>query len=639
MHAFFHKVKYFVTVTYSSIRSNPRLKRKLILYSILLVVLILLDIALHLVPQKKNDSEALEQLAGELISYELQENSLSLHYTLMDCDSFDMNTHFDLDDTNIRLPEFTQTSLQSAKDTYTFFFTRLQAIHPEKLTEHEQFLYDVLYDSLESTCESFSYPYYSEPLSPSSGEQTSLLILLAEYRFETRDDIEHYLELLACIPDYFEDLIFYEQQKAAAGLFMSDSSARKLVEQCDLLCTTDSLSEHTHFLQTTFKRRVDTLVSLGVITQTDADSYTTRHDELLLHTVSPAYTALADGIFLLIGTGTNEQGLCYYDQGCAYYEHLLTSVTGSDRTPEDILLLLRTQFETDYQLFCNLVRKLQDTAVNSPRLSTDLFTPSLPFATPDEMLFDLQMRMKEDFPALSTQVTFEVMAVDTALSPYVSPAFYLTPPLDNYLENQIYINYGDRPDDLTLYTTLAHEGYPGHLYQTVYHDMDMNEDSLLPLEAMLSYGGYVEGWATYVEDMSYEYAAEILCECNGYSMTEAQLLTDFYKLNRRIQLCLYSILDVSIHYYGMTKPEAASLLNAYGISDLESITWIYEYIVEEPACYLKYYLGYLEICELKKTAQALWGDSYSDMKFHTFFLETGPAPFSILRHRISDSMS
>ena len=87
---------------------------------------------------------------------------------------------------------------------------------------------------------------------------------------------------------------------------------------------------------------------------------------------------------------------------------------------------------------------------------------------------------------------------------------------------------------------------------------------------------------------------------------------------------------------GMTKPEAASLLHAYGITDPESVTWIYEYVVEEPVCYLKYYLGYLEICELKKAAHAIWGDSYTEQKFHTFLLDAGPLPFGYLREILKE---
>ena len=54
-------------------------------------------------------------------------------------------------------------------------------------------------------------------------------------------------------------------------------------------------------------------------------------------------------------------------------------------------------------------------------------------------------------------------------------------------------------EDIRLFTTLAHEGYPGHLYQTTYY-ANTNPD---PLRNLLNFSGYVEGWATYAEMCSY----------------------------------------------------------------------------------------------------------------------------------------
>ena len=62
----------------------------------------------------------------------------------------------------------------------------------------------------------------------------------------------------------------------------------------------------------------------------------------------------------------------------------------------------------------------------------------------------------------------QIKYVSQEMQNFLSPAFYLIPALDNTEENIIYINNGHISDDLSLYTTLAHEGYPGHLYQTTY---------------------------------------------------------------------------------------------------------------------------------------------------------------------------
>lgn len=623
MPIFSSKVKSFLQKIKTA-RGPHHLRRRLILCAGILTTLTIISLLCYLRPSAPSESEKFRTLARDIASYELQNNGVSLHYTLADCNAYDM-TRYRLADSQTLLPLFSTEASVSEEAAYADFLDTLQDIDTSGLTAHEKLLYRILHDTLESSLENASYAYYYEPLSPSSGEQNSLLILLAAYRLESKEDIANYLELLAGIPSYFEGLLLYEQQKADAGLFMSDAAAEKLITQCDSLCTADSVLQQTHFLQTTFEARLRELLDANVLTEAEYDEYLAMNNELLLHTVSPAYTMLADGIFLLKGRGLNENGLCYYEDGSVYYENLLHSVTGSDRSPEEILNLLRDTFAADYLLLCDIAEKLLALETEGDVLSVEL-----PFSTPEEMLADLQVRIQRDFPPLTDNIDCRIHAVDDALAPYVSPAFYLIPPIDDYTNNCIYINYADQPDDLTLYTTLAHEGYPGHLFQTVYHLADMDDESLLPLEGMLSCSGYAEGWATYVEDLSYEYVADILVEQCGYPAEYASLLTDFYRIDRRLQLCLYSMLDVSVHYYGMTKPEAASLLHAYGITDPESVTWIYEYVVEEPVCYLKYYLGYLEICELKKAAHAIWGDSYTEQKFHTFLLDAGPLPFGYL---------
>lgn len=214
---------------------------------------------------------------------------------------------------------------------------------------------------------------------------------------------------------------------------------------------------------------------------------------------------------------------------------------------------------------------------------------------------------------------------------YSSPAYYLTPPIDDMSSNIIYINQKNMPDALTLYTTLAHEGYPGHLYQTVYSQLYMNLRNTSCLRYLLHYGGYTEGWALYVENLSYQYAQQLVQE---EAPTEA-LWYEACRLNRNLQLCTYSLLDIAIHYEGASLTQTANILQKLGITDQNTITYIYEYIVEEPVNYLKYYLGFLEFLSLKDSAETLWGEDFSLMKFHQFILETGPSDFQGLNDRLS----
>ena len=207
---------------------------------------------------------------------------------------------------------------------------------------------------------------------------------------------------------------------------------------------------------------------------------------------------------------------------------------------------------------------------------------------------------------------------------YSSPAYYLTPPIDDLWHNTIYLNKPNITDDLTLYTTLAHEGYPGHLYQTVYSQNFLNQQNASCIRSMLHYGGFVEGWAVYVENLSYGYAAQLT------KNEEAAAYIEACRLNRNLHLCLYSYMDIAIHYDGATPEQIGRFLENLGLGQHTNVETIYEYLVEEPCNYLKYYLGYLEFLSLKQQAEELWGTDYSDYRFHKFVLETGPSDFRSL---------
>lgn len=288
------------------------------------------------------------------------------------------------------------------------------------------------------------------------------------------------------------------------------------------------------------------------------------------------------------------------------------------------------------------------------------------------MLADLQEQMASDFPAFPGTEALpraEVKAVSACLEPYCAPAFYLTAPLDDSSSNAIYINESDAPTALELYTTLAHEGYPGHLYQTVYHNRrimaqilpgkgNVPSESNVPVESkvpsgsnvsgkslpdtsypflareLLSFPGYQEGWAVYVEFIAYDYAAD-LARASGSPALAVEIQQE--KHSRSLQLCLYSVIDLLIHSENASKERIGKLLANVGITNPASLDAIYDYIAEEPANYLKYYLGYLEFCSLKEQAKALWGTTYSDLNFHTFILDCGPSPFGLLQEALSQT--
>ena len=572
------------------------------------------------------DNRNFNKLTETIFKQELTGNTLNLHYTLAYPDDYGIS-HY-----NPTLPCYSkEEQLQTAQEIDNYL-NNLQNINIDKLNDNNQYVYNLLNRYLQHEKEGNAFPYYGDVLSPSSGMQSELPILFAEYTFRTKQDVDDYLALLDQTDEYFQSLLDYEKEKKDAGLLSADSSLKQVQDQCYTILSGNELDTQTHFLQTTFQERLQILVNQQEITEDESLAYQTQNNRLLKTVMKPAYEALADGLFLLMGDGTSLPiGLSSRPDGKAYYEWLVKKNTGSDLSIREIKALLYPQFDDTYEA----LRQLLLSKDNAVEIWSDIVEqdPVLLF-TPDEMLANLQAQMKTDFPPLPSKGLtaasipgLSVKSVSLSMQDYCAPAFYLTPPLDDIENNVIYINEKSTTGGLSLYTTLAHEGYPGHLYQSVFHQLTIQKQDISPVRQILWYGGYQEGWAVYVEFISYDYAAS-LAEKQGNS--DAAFAYQVEKMNRNMQLCLYAILDVSIHYDGATYEQVDQVLSKLGINNPTATRNIYNYIAEEPGNYLKYYLGYLQILKLKEEAEKLWGNEYNDLRFHTFFLNCGPSDFTTL---------
>lgn len=557
-----------------------------------------------------------------LFREEMKNDTLSMHYTLANPEPYGIPHD------HVSLLPYSKENEALRHQQMDNHIKAISSFQPFLWDKDSKLLLQLLKQQFSSGKADAQFPYYAEPLSPGSGIPANLPILLAEYTFRNEQDVINYLTLLSQIPDYLTGIADYEKEKAKAGLFMSDTSANIIIRQCYEIMDAQRLLQDTHFLNTTFSERVQTLVEKKLLTAEKAASYEQQNHILLLEQIMPAYEALGDEILALKGSGSNPDGLSHLPDGKAYYSFLFQETTGCHRSITDLKKLLAIQMKKDTEELSRLLKK-------SPSLLTAPLETQFPRMSSEEYLADLQLRMKEDFPAFPSSDTIPshtVKKVSKSLENYCSPAFYLTPPIDDISENSIYINEKDNTDALELYTTLAHEGYPGHLYQTVYYQLYQQQKKISPARNLLHYSGYSEGWALYVEMLSYDYAKELLKE-NGAS-ENTLLFADAIRLNRSIQLCLYSFLDISIHYDGATFETVSEYLHNFGITESAVVKDIYEYIVQEPANYPKYYVGYLEFLMLKDEAKQLWKNDYSDLRFHKLILETGPCPFSVLREQL-----
>ena len=533
-----------------------------------------------------------------LFQTEVSANTISLHYTLRSPSDYGIA---DIPATYGSLssdPVATKASVRNV-------LSSLQEFDPGTLSSENALTFKILDTYLKNASTGTDYLLYQEPLGPVSGIHTQLPVLLSEYSFYDTQDVETYLALLKETPSYFDSVIRFEQKKAASGLFMPDYQADSVLDTCQSFI--DMGKEN--YLVNTFNERI---ASLDLLPENKKDSFRKENIKLVTEEIYPAYQNLITAIKSLKGKGMNEQGLSYFPYGKKYYEYLVRQTTGCNESISRLRLMTRAQILED-------LRAMQKVLFPADAALTQASV--LEQTSPDSMLDDLRSKITDTFPEIP-DVDFQVKYVPESMQDYLSPAFYMIPAIDNLTENVIYINNGQTASGLNLYTTLAHEGYPGHLYQTVYFSASEPD----PIRSILDFGGYVEGWATYAEMMSY-YLAPL-------PKTEASLL----QKNSSVILGLYALADMGIHYDGWSVTDTVRFFSDYGINDPNAVQSVYKLIIGSPANYLKYYIGYLKFYELKKEMADALGNQFSQKEFHRAVLDVGPAPFEIVYDEVEKNL-
>lgn len=528
-------------------------------------------------------------------------DTITLHYQLADPSDYQIFRES---------VSFSNSYLKNTAD-YQKELASLHAFKKESFDASQQEIYHILEDYLERQRDLSKFPLYQTIFSPTTGIQAQLPITLCEFPIRSEDDLLIYFSLLEEIPDYFQELYELEQKKAEQGLFCSDRILDQIIAQMDASLN----NPEDHPLITSFSDHIKNLPLKRHQTQT----YTIRNKTLVLDTVLPAYKTLRDHLLTLKGSGKNALGICYYDQGKAYYSALAAALTGSDASPTEMIAMTEKNIHSLY-------RELEEILYLYPNayeqfLDTDLedYIPTSVSST----LEWLRQSLPDSFPS-APDTNYTVKYVPTCLENYVSPAFYMIPSIDQFQNNTIYMNKKQLPSLSSSYSVLAHEGYPGHLYQITYFYEHLKH----PVLSLCNYEGYVEGWAVYAENLSYNFL-----DFGNNSSTIARL----YQINHLLNLAIPARIDLGVHYEGWHRKNVRNFLANLGLETPEIDQDIFDAILAEPGSYLSYYIGYLEIQSLEKKYMEKMKKYPEKTSFYRLFLNHGPCDFSFLNNTFDEA--
>ena len=504
----------------------------------------------------------------------------------------------------------TQEKIARDKQETQELSDRLDGFNYDSLREDQQIVYDILRRLIELSRileRDEDFPYYTGYFRPLLGIQVQLPVLLAEFTFYTAEDIERYLDLISDTHRYFSDIIEFERERARRGYFLSDYNINSVTEQIESFLE----NREDNLLISVFDYKIDNYPGLS---DEQRELYKERNKELVLENVLYAYETLLIAMTDLRGANVNTGGLADLPNGAEYAHALLRLRVGTDRPAKELEVLLDMWTDTVLSIILDLLH-------GEHQFFGDFMNDNLgkiKDGTPKEYIETLQRHMVADYPRIeATQL--DIIEVHESLQQHTSPAFYLAPAIDRFDENVVYINPSSLSDNLFLFTVIAHESYPGHMYQTVYF-LQQNPH---PLRTAISNTGYAEGWATYSEMMSYFYA--------GLDVVEASLM--WYM--RLFDMLIMSCVDFGVNISGWGLRGTADFLSGYGITSTEAIDSYYNRATGVPLNSLNYSLGFIEMMNLLDEAREALGYDFELIDFHRFVLDFGPAPYPLLSKHLN----
>jgi len=486
-----------------------------------------------------------------------------------------------------------------------------QQFHRNALTDEQKDIYDI-YEyqaTLSQKLNNEKFDYYSSYFESMSGIQFQLPTLFADWQVRNEKDVQDLITLLKDTTPYVESVLQYTKKQEENGLLMLDLES--IIEYCDSILQPGENSAILASMNTSIEQ-----LSLDA---GKTEEYKSQLKEAFSSSFLPAFENIRSTMETFQKNGRNNtEGLAKFKYGKEYYELLLQQSVGSNKSVEDIRDMMEKAFSKHLYNCAKIV-------VSNPESVKPLISNTLPkteYLSYIDILDDMKHVISEKFPPVNNlNYQIENMNEELASNSGVTAYFNITT-LDGDSIKQLRVNpISNDVSSISTFSTVAHEGFPGHMYQYAY--MYENVESNY-IKALSNINAYTEGYAVYAQ-------YEALSYLDGVDQT----LLEAYKENELATYCMIILADIGIHYDGWSVEEFKEFMEAKGFSlDDESIKTQYAQLQANPAAFEPYYVGYHEIISMKEDAQQALGSRFNEKEFHTALLESGTAPFQVVQHHI-----
>lgn len=506
----------------------------------------------------------------------------------------------------------------------------------EDLTFDQQLCYEtikMLIKYYSTELENINY-YESDYFGSYMGTNVDFPVLLSSYNFRVKKDVDNYLAYIESAPKAFNYYLDCEFERTEAGFGFINSIIYDIIDHAEQMIENSDSSNGNHFLVESFNNMID---AVDFLTTEEKEEYKEKNKVAIAGPFTEAYQAIIDRMPQLLNKATNEQGLYYYTNengdrlGQQYYQMLLNYVTGYDYTLKEYVDYIEKQLSTSYSNLQNVYQQLSKNQV----YFNSLFDYEFPEMSVEEQVDYFKEASAGLYPEITTDYTLKINYVDEAVEDHYSPAFYILSPVDGAEIENVFLNrkniYKEVEDPETgettlkldstyLFSTLAHESYPGHMYQRLY----MKQQGAHPFRLIVRCLGTVESWSTYSETIVYDlYFADTTKYPEGTA--------DFFILNNSFSNAVYARMELGIHYQGWTLDRTYQFMKRYYDVTKSDVRDVYRQLVELPGNAMAYNFAYFKILEMRDYALEHGASLYD---FHKMYLDCGNVPQQFIENYI-----
>ncbi len=536
------------------------------------------------VPVMAEENEDFDAFLTDEFVEAMESDYLTMHFTIRDYNSLGIEKPEAIIGTVDDDYDQTIEDLQETLD-------KLESFDYNTLSATQQHDYDALKFHLENMITLNKYPLFDFYFAPGDGIIDALTTNLTEFIFYEKSDFEDYLDIVESVPGYIDEALEMTKKQAAEGYFLNETALDSTLEGIDKFVekTTDNP------LIVIFDENVDAFAGLS---DAEKQDYKQRNKDLILNQYIPSYAHAGDVLESLRGSRTYGDAVCDLPDGKEYYATLAKYKSSTDASLEELVQICEDYLDLS-------IGELYSAYMKYKNVDEEEYMDEM---EPEEILAFLQNHL-DDYPK-GPEVTFKASYLDPSIANDSIVAYYMEPPLDDLKNNVIKINGDNVNDTNEMYTTLAHEGFPGHLYQITWY-LNTNPNMV---RTQLNMIGYTEGWAMYAEDQTWHLS----------SLSEGA--AEINRIYTNLNYVLDAYADLAVNGLGWSADDLEKKMVELGLNSGLGQT-LYEFVTENPGQILPYGVGLAQFMRIRSVAEASLGDRFDVKEFNEVLLTYGDRPF------------